>query len=466
MAIERLLGRDTDLADLEAAWEAASAGTPQLAVVWGRRRVGKTFLLSHLVQGKRAIFFGATQQAEAVELRRFGEAVERDLGRTAGDLTGGRFGDWEAALRFVAALAGQEALIVVLDEAPYLAGSTPGFASIVQAVWDHLRHGTRLMLVLTGSAVGTIESMLGPGGPLRGRPTLTKRLDPLSAPAARAFLPKLSVTAYLEAYAACGGYPLHLRRWDGDASVTANLTRLAMTPGGLLVEDALGILREELPDVGGYSRILAAIGRGRTRASEIADEAAQRIEHPLEVLVRSGFVRRSVPLGSSRRLRPIYEIDDPYLAFWFTVLYSDLAQIGAGQGRAVLHRRRDQWQRHLGWVFEGLARQHATTLVGTGELPEDVVVGRWWGTSRPPVEVDVLGMRDSRTVLLGEARWQARPLGSRDVVALRAKAVAVPHPVDEPMLLFWARGGLDPRLQSDTVRGYGPDEMLEASSGD
>jgi AAA+ ATPase superfamily predicted ATPase len=464
MAVDPLLGRDTELSDLEAAWRNAAAGAAQLVMLWGRRRVGKTFLLSHLVHGKRALFFGATQQSEVVELRRFAESVGRDLGQTTLDLSGGGFASWEAALRFVAALARQEALLVVIDEAPYLTQSTRGFASIVQVVWDHLPPNTRLMLVLTGSAVGTIESMLGPGGALRGRPTLAKRLDPLTAPDARVFLPGLTTTAFFEAFAACGGYPLHLRRWDANAGTDANLVRLAMTPGGILFEDALGILREELPDVGGYPRILAAIGRGRTRASEIADDAAQRIEHPLDVLVRAGFVRRSVPLGSPRRVRPIYEIADPYLAFWFAVVYSDTAQVGAGQGRAVLRHRRDEWQRHLGWMFEELARQHAARLVAAGGLPGDLVIGRWWSKSGPPVEVDVLGMRGPRTALLGEAKWQARPLGQRDFTALVAKAAAVPRPLAGPMFVLWGRGGVDPNLRGDMVRGYDLDQMLDPQS--
>jgi len=72
----------------------------------------------------------------------------------------------------------------------------------------------------------------------------------------------------------------------------------------------------------------------------------------------------------------------------------------------------------------------------------------------------VLGMRGSRSVLLGEARWQERALGQRDVAGLLAKVHAVPDPVDEPLLVLWARGGLEPRLHSDTVRGYELDQML------
>lgn len=442
MSDDRLLDREAETALLERSWAAASSGRPQLVVVWGRRRVGKTFLLSHIVRGKRAVFFGATEQAEAIELGRLAEAVRRSVGADALDLAGGGFSSWEAALRYFVALAREEPLVLVLDEVPYLLKSTPGFASIVQAVWDHVPRGTKLVLVLTGSAVGTIEGMLGASGALRGRPTHTLRLDPLDPVSARVFLPRLDAGAYFEAYAACGGYPLHLRQWDQSQSTGANLLRLAGTSGGILLEDALGILREELPDVGGYPRILAAIGRGRTRAGEIAADADQRIEHPLEVLVRSGFVRRSVPVGAPRRARPLYEIDDPYLAFWFGVLYADLHLIDGGQGRAVLRRRRPDWQRHLGWTFEELARAHAGRLVASGALPADLVVGRWWSTSGEPLEVDVLGLRGARAALVGEARWQERPLGGRDVAELTVKASRLPHPGDDPILVFWSRGRL------------------------
>jgi len=460
MPLAKLLDRETERKKLEAAWAGASSGDAQLVMVWGRRRVGKTFLLSHVVQRKRAIFFGATEQAEPVELARLVEAIGRDLGHRAADLAGGGFPSWEAALRFSAALAADEPLLLVLDEVPYLTRSTKGFPSIIQAFWDHLAVGTKLMLVLTGSAVGTMESMLGPGAALRGRPTLNLRLDPLDPVASREFLPKLRAESFLEAYAACGGYPLHLRQWDEGADTETNLLRLAFSPGGILLEDAAGILREELPDVGGYPRILAAIGRGRTRPSEIATEAGQRIERPLDILVRIGFVQRALPVGAPRRARPLYELGDTYLAFWFGVLYSDLQQIEGGQGPAILRRRQPQWQRHVGWLFEESARSHAIRMVQRGQLPEDMVIGRWWASSGEPCEVDVLGMRRSRSQMLGEARWQSRPLGLSDLRALMGKAVRVPSVIDDPLFIVWGRGGIDSAVRRAGALGFDVDDVL------
>ena len=175
VVVKEFLDRTVELSELEAAWAEARRGRPQLAMFWGRRRVGKTYLLSHFARRHRAVFFGATQQSEAVELRRLGEAVRRDLGDAVADLTGGSFASWEAALKFFVTLAAKQPLAVVIDEVPYLLRSTPGFASIVQVVWDHLGPGSHMLLVLTGSAIGVVEELIGVGA-LRGRPTLVRRL--------------------------------------------------------------------------------------------------------------------------------------------------------------------------------------------------------------------------------------------------------------------------------------------------
>lgn len=422
--------------------------------------MGKTFLLAHFVRGKRAVFFGATQQAAAVELGRLAEAVRRDLGDRAADLAGGGFQNWEAALRFFGALAAREPLAVVLDEVPYLTRSTPRFPSIVQAVWDHLHRGTKLLLVLTGSAITTIEAIIGAGGPLRGRPTVSLRLDPLDLWSARAFLPRLDPQRLVEAYAACGGYPLHLAAWDQAGSTEDNLEGLAAAAGGLLLEDALAIMGEELPETGGYARILAAIGRGKTKFAEIAAEAEQRIEHPLDVLTRAGFVSKVLPVGAPHGARPTYAIADTYLAFWFRVLYSDIHLIEGGQGAAVLRRARPRWEDHLGRVFEDLARAHAGRLVRRGELPRDLVVGRWWAISGEPCEIDVLGLQGGRTAFVGEAKWQADPLGMAELESLRRKTMRTPRPVDTPIYALWGRAGVAPDVRRAGAKGFELKDLL------
>lgn len=166
-------------------------------------------------------------------------------------------------------------------------------------------------------------------------------------------------------------------------------------------------------------------------------------------------------MGAPRGARPTYEISDPYLAFWFGVLYADVAHIEAGQGSAVLRRRRPQWQRHLGWAFEELARDHARRLVAEGVLPSDIVIGRWWAVAGEPCEIDVLGLRGSRAYLLGEARWHTRPLGRRDLRELERKVACHPA-VDEPVFALWGRSGTERAVRGPRVLGFDVDDALAA----
>src|SRR5690606_12894160 len=116
---------------------------------------------------------------------------------------------------------------------------------------------------------------------------------------------------------------------------------------------------------------------------------------------------------------------------------------------------------HLGWVFEELARDHAGRLVAAGRLPSDLLIGRWWSTSGADAEVDVLGMRGTRSVLLGEARWPSRPLGAAAVARLRERMRRVPEPVSDPLLVLWGRGGVDDTARSRGALGFDLQQMLE-----
>jgi AAA+ ATPase superfamily predicted ATPase len=456
-----IVGRRAELAELAAAWTRVTSGKPELAVVWGRRRVGKTYLLTHFAKGKRAVYFTATRQdSDDRQLRRFADALHEQLGNEVAGLAPETFPTWEAALRFVVELARTEPLLVVLDEAPRLAGGHAGFADTVSAVWENHVRQQRFMLILSGSAVAVMEQMLGPHGGLHRRAGVERRMDPFPLVDARTFQPDLAPDDFIQAYAACGGYPLHLVRWSAERTTEENLVELAFTPGGLLLRDAPDILSEDLDWRGGYERVLAAMAGGARRRSRIAGRAQQRIDYTLDRLRRAGYVRMIRALGEGGSTDPLYEIADDYLACWFTVLRDDADLIDGGQGAAVRHRTRGRWQIHVARVFEAAGRDHAQRLVTAGTLPPDTVIGRWWKDET--VEIDVLGLTGQEPVLVGECRWQAKPITQRDLTDLRRKAAYLPPPGPAGLTFaFWSRGGVEeaPAKHPD-VRTFGPGDIL------
>jgi hypothetical protein len=308
----------------------------------------------------------------------------------------------------------------------------------------------------SGSAVSVMEQMLGPDGGLHRRPTIERRLDPFSFADARAFQPDIPAVDYVQAYAACGGYPLHLQRWDGSQSPEINLRRLAFEPAGMLLRDAMDILSEDLDWRGGYERVLAALGSGARRRSRIASRAQQRIDYTLDRLRRAGYVQAARPHGSSAAADPLYEIADPYLAYWFSVLREDADLIEGGQGHAVQQRVNGRWQTHLARVFENAARDHALRLVQAGDFPSATTVGRWWRDE--VAEVDVLGLLNQQTRILGEVKWRADGPTSRDLQLLASKLSYLPPAHQDLEQVFWTRAGTN--AAPGQVRHYTAADMV------
>jgi AAA+ ATPase superfamily predicted ATPase len=326
---------------------------------------------------------------------------------------------------------------------------------LISAVWEGRVTDQKLMLVLSGSAVAVMEQMIGPQGGLHRRATIERRMDPFPLLDARQFLSALDADELIEAYAACGGYRLHLKRWSQSASVGENLDALAFTPGGLLLRDAPDILSEDLDWRGGYERVLVAMSGGPRRRSRIAGRAQQRIDYTLDRLRRAGYVRGKRSLGDSGSRDPLYEIADDYLAFWFAVLRDDADLIEGGQGAAVKKRTTGQWQHHVANVFERACRAHAERLVLSGALPDDTIVGRWWRDES--AEIDVLGLRGDRPVLIGGCRWQSKPFSERDLAELRRKAAWL-SVSEELRFAFWSRG--DGLAGHADVWSFSPDDVV------
>lgn len=198
---------------------------------------------------------------------------------------------------------------------------------------------------------------------------------------------------------------------------------------------------------------------GARRRSRIAGRAQQRIDYTLDRLRRAGYVRAVRSLGSGGSPDPMYEIADDYLAYWFAVLRDDADLIDGGQGAAVRLRTQGRWQTHVARVFEAAARDHVQRLVAAGVLPADTVVGRWWKDEI--AEVDVLGLAQDGPVLIGECRWQAKPVTERDLLELRRKAAYLPPATSRTTYAFWSRGGADPALANHPdVRGFTPADLL------
>jgi hypothetical protein len=444
------IGRERESAVLERDWNTPGPG---LLLVWGRRRVGKSFLLARFGSGKRTIAYTATQRASALELAEFSERARQVLRPGPRDaLTAGSFRSWDEALRYLAAAAEHQRLLVVLDEFTYLLDDDPSLPSVIQRFWDTDAQRSKLHLVLCGSATSVLEGLAEERAPLFGRFSTRLQIHPFSYREAAGFHRGLSDSDRARVYGIVGGTPLYLRMWDERSSIRANLLRLFGDPASSLLNEGELLLRTELPEAAGYFRLMHAVAAGRTKYSEIKDAADIEPARGLDRLISVRLLERLVPVTQDpdrTRVRQ-YRIADNFLRFWFRFVYPNRGEIERGLGVPIIDMLMlgTPFDNHMGPVFEEMCREFVRHHAGSGGLPAVTRVGRWW-TPDGQTEIDVVGLAGKEVVLAGESKW-GRRAGRRELLSLKAK-VQVLRPETPTTLAVFARDVVEDVADRDVL---------------
>jgi uncharacterized protein len=450
------VNRVVELAALERWWSGAD---PRMAMVWGRRRVGKTALVRRFADGRRVVFHTGAGRGQGTELTLLARQVHRLGAAGVRDLVARGYLDWDDALDHLAAVAEREPLLLVLDEFPELAATTPGLPNLLRAFLDRSQGQTRLRILLCGSAVRYMEALQQQRQPLYGRMDLTVPVHPFAPWEAALMLPNLRPAQRAEVYGIVGGIPMYLAWWDQTASLAENLRELACQPGARLLTEGELILATEA-EAGEYPRaVLHAIATGSTRHNEIKDAIRADPTRLLDRLVALRLIERIQPVTETGRTRRrIYRIADNFLAFYLDVLTRHRTEIEAGLGPTILQVVLDCLDGHQGRPWEAAFRQHVRRLAASGELGDRVVaVGPFWtADGHNEIDVVVLAGRARTPVLVGEAKWAREVSAPRIIADLHRKADALPGAPHELRFAICARERIS----------TAPDDMIAITADD
>jgi AAA+ ATPase superfamily predicted ATPase len=450
--------RDAEWRALEKVW---SRPRPQLAFVLGRRRIGKSFVLSRFTHEVGGVYYQATKRTEAEQLAH----LSRIVGERFDDAAlrqGVAFPSWERLLDYVTERAGRDPFLLVLDEFPYLAAASPALPSILQSAWDHRWPDTQVKLVLSGSFVTAMRALEEADQPLYGRRTARLLFGPFDFADAVAFMPHLGVLDQLAAYATFGNLPGHLAMIEPDAPLAESAADALLDPSGPLVDDAQHMLDAFLADARIHYSILEAIATGDHTWSGITRRVGQgggSLLRPLRWLEDMGLVARVVPItdpAPQRSKRALYRITDPYLAFWHR-LVAPLIHSGA----LGLVEPRRLWSdiveprlpEHLGPVFEEVCRQFVRRGARLPFAP--LRVGEWWDADSRQ-QLDVVAVGDGGRLLVAECKWGA--VTREDLTSLRTRAALVAAELggapETHLAFFSARDEADASVREAVTAGH------------
>jgi len=377
------------------------------AVLYGRRRVGKTRLLLETLKGRNYVYYLAVEKEN---LRYFSAAVVQKFPK-AKNLKE----DWEVLLDFLK----DNTAVLVIDEFQNLVKEDKTVLSLFQRAIDTNLKDSELKLIALGSSVSMITSeLLQYKSPLYGRRTYTKKVGAMSFLGIKGFFPKAGTEELAEIYGFADGIPYYLEKIRLPFWVwLENELRSAS-----FVKDELDfMLRYEFQDLGTYKAILEAVARGKTTVSEIKDYARMQrtdVSPYLAKLINTGFIRRELPLTepfTSKMGR--YYIEDQFVAFWFRFIYPNLSNLEEGIYSAGNVRK--NYPQYVGVVFEKICKQFLIELIKRGKLSYDKV-GKWW---HKDVEIDVIAVNaEKKEILFAECKWQDNVVPHQLLARLKEKA--------------------------------------------
>ena len=392
----------------------------QMAVIYGRRRVGKTSLIDEFVKDKPALYFTAQQKTSHQNLELFSQAAYQAFSLPSSLPA---FPSWNDAFSFITekcqeAAVEKNPLVFVFDEFPYAAEADPSLPSVLQAAIDHGFKQTNVRLILCGSNEGFMETeVLGSKSPLYGRRTMQIKLLPFDYLDAARMLPGTSPEDRVAYYATFGGTPYYLSQIDLGKSYAENVRDLLFDRLGMLYEEPLMLLRQELREPAQYNSILDVIASGAGTASRIAEQAGvnqNSVGKYLKTLVGLGLIEKATPIeeGSASK-NAAYRLKDPFFAYWYRFVSKYLGAIeeGAGAGAAGYATSGAGWSTYLGKQFELICLQWVRRQAATGRLPfAPLEFGQWWGTDpqeHEQTDIDVVAANKiEREVLVGECKWR------------------------------------------------------------
>ncbi|MPZ19043.1 MAG: ATP-binding protein [Luteitalea sp.] len=467
-----LWNRDAEWTDLATVATDPRPGAT-LALLYGRRRQGKTLMLELLTEATGGFMFTGLQQSATQQLAGLGEAYAR-FRRLP---TRSAFADWRTAIDALLALGdGVKAPVpVVLDEFGYLLEASRELASVIQnglSPRGTARRRGRTRLILCGSALTTMRSLLTGSAPLRGRASAEIMLNPLDYRAAAGLWGLAGQPALaFRVHALLGGTPAYPEMAGAAPTTLAAFDRWVqqrlLHPSSALFREGNVLLQEEpeITDRLTCHAVLAALSQGRTRRGEIAAALGRpdsSLTHPLVALEQVQLVEKVE--DAFRQKRSIYRIREPIIRTHQLILRPNEARLVArASARVWADARETVVSLIYGPHLEDLARiwcmHHAAeaTVGGVATKVRPAVLAcrdHRRGHQLDLVVTDGRPGKGERIIAIGEAKAHGRALAIEELKRLdHLRALLPPSQVTvPPRLILVSTAGVARDLRAEAQR--------------
>lgn len=376
----KFIGREEQLKRLD---RVINTDELTFSLIYGRRRVGKSELVKQAVKRNnvKSFYYECKQVSEAGNAAGLGEIVSEIMG-----LPKLGFSDIEAVLKYIFELSVKEKIILVLDEYPYLRENIKGMDSILQSLVDKYKDTSKITLIILGSYVEVMRSLLEHSNPLYGRVDLTIDLKQMDYYESAYFYPNFSVEDKVRIYSVFGGIPYYNRLIDDSKSVKDNIIELIASSGARLENEVSMYLNAEISKITNANEVFEALSRGYTRYSDILSQShvssGPTLVDVLDKLMRMEVVVKTSPINDGNNKKKAgYYISDNLSLFYYRYIFKYSSQMKIMDSEVFYKKyiEKDFEEHYVPHIFETICSQYLIRMNRLGNIePVFEKIGKYY----------------------------------------------------------------------------------------
>ena len=447
------IGREKELKALQEVYDKKGFG---MTILYGRRRIGKSTLITEFIKDKRAVFYTATKVGKGKNLELFCEQVITSL---VPSITGAVFSSTEAVFDLITGRLSDEKLVLVIDELPYWAEEDEALLSVMQKYIDTKWADRELMIILCGSTLSFMEKkVLSEKSPLFGRRTSQIKLEPFDYKDAALFVPEYCAHDKAICYGITGGVAKYLSLINPKKSLDDNIKKLFFSIDGYLYDETRNLLCQEFTDITLINNILEQIASGENALNIISAKVHEKentVLYSLDKLISVGLVeRRKCITEEKNKKKTQYVLKDGMFRFWYRFVPKAHSIIELGEGGLYYEKLvKPRLHEFMGGIFEEMCR-HYTLAAGIRGCFGNFITeaGTWWGTEtvtdengvkrNKPADIDVVALSQTdKTAVIGECKFRNEKTDKSvyDTLTRRASLISGKYTVTR--YIFFSLGG-------------------------
>ena len=410
-----IIGRKHEMQILE---ELYASDKAEFAAVYGRRRIGKTFLIDKLFGDKYDFYMtGIYEGTRKEQLTNFAHQLESYSGKKVRTPK-----DWMEAFfalqSYLETKVSQERVIIFIDELPWLDTPKSNFLRALEMFWNSWGADCqRLKLVVCGSATTwMVNKLLGDKGGLHNRVTRPIYLAPFSLLETRKYLAKenfdWSDSEIVETYMCLGGTPYYLSLLDSTLSLRQNIDKLFFKRNAVLRTEYDFLFRSLFNESTIYRKVVELLSAklvGFTRNAIISGLGAAdngKLSEVLENLEKCDFIRHYQSFGKKRN-EALFQLTDMFTLF-FLRFVKDYKGMNENAWSNLSDSKRNAWQ---GYAFEQVCIHHVAQVkaaLGISGIESDVCS---WSkkNGKKGSQIDLIIDRSDKVIDLCEIKYCDRP---------------------------------------------------------